>query len=67
MFEDIDRSRVPQHVQDMIPPLPEALVIDMALVVGMDVSFVEILPVVIGIVQQHNCKLVLSGVSETHR
>ena len=37
MFEEVDVADLPQNIAQNLPPFPEVIVIDMALVTGMDV------------------------------
>jgi len=67
MFEDVDVTTLPSNLVSTLPPIPEVVVIDMALVVGMDVSFVEIFPALVNIFRNSNCSLILSGVCSKHR
>lgn len=63
MFEDIEAD----DPNMALPPLPKYVVVDMALVTGMDTSSVDIINDILTVCKTNNCKLFLSGLSPNLR
>ncbi|CAB9499496.1 solute carrier family 26 [Seminavis robusta] len=64
MFEDVDED---DQENAILPPIPKFVVLDMALVTGMDTSTVDIISDILNLCQRHDCKLFLSGLSNNLR
>lgn len=68
MFEE------PEYIEDKdgetsltLPPLPKFVILDMALVTGIDTSTVDVIKDILNLCVNHNCKLFLSGMSANFR
>lgn len=68
MFEE------PEYIKDKdgeasltLPPLPKFVILDMALVTGIDTSTVDVIKDILNLCVNHNCKLFLSGMSANLR
>lgn len=63
MFEHSDEDADDRN----LPPLPKYVVLDMALVTGIDTSTVDVISDILNLCSKHDCKLFLSGMSVSLR
>ena len=63
MFEEPEEPVDPV----LLPPIPKIVVMDMSLVTGIDTSAVDVFAEILSTVTHHDCKLYLSGISNSHR
>ena len=63
MFEEPEPDLNPQ----LVPPIPKIIILDLALVTGIDTSAVDAFSDILAVCGNHDCKLFLSGVSKNLR
>lgn len=62
MFEEPD-AEIYSDLNYPLPPLPKYLVLDFAIVTGLDTSAVDLIREVVTICREHHCGLMLSGLN----
>ena len=62
MFEDVDVTRL-SFSKNLIPPIPDALILDFSLVLGMDVSTSDSFKRIYKLCVSNGCSLIMCGVS----
>lgn len=64
MFEEVAPG---SDLEFDIPPIPKYIIVDLALVTGMDTSAVDVVSDILSLCQHFNCELLFSGVSREIR